>query len=337
MGRYILRRLLTAIPTLLVISFVIFAILDLAPNDPTGQLPMTIPPEVRAQIRESLGLGEPFHIRYILWLRQFLVNEPLNIIEATTGIQIGDSENRLRVRSWATRSPVVDLIVERLPQTLWVIGSAYLLSILIAIPIGVISAYKQYSIFDQLGTFISMIGFSVPTFFTGLLMIIVFSVKLNWFPSIYDTTHKVTDLESLWVQIKQMLMPVIVLAFFQAAQLSRYTRSSMLDNLNLDYVRTARAKGLRERAVLMVHVLRNSLSPVVTLIALGIPGIFAGAIITEQIFRVNGLGQLLIIAIQGADIPLVQTLTFVLAVLIVLFNIIADVAYGSLDPRIRYD
>jgi peptide/nickel transport system permease protein len=337
MGRYILRRLLTAIPTLLVISFVIFAILDLAPNDPTGQLPMTIPPEVRAQIRESLGLGEPFHIRYILWLRQFLVNEPLNIIEATTGIQIGDSENRLRVRSWATRSPVVDLIVERLPQTLWVIGSAYLLSILIAIPIGVISAYKQYSIFDQLGTFISMIGFSVPTFFTGLLMIIVFSVKLNWFPSIYDTTHKVTDLESLWVQIKQMLMPVIVLAFFQAAQLSRYTRSSMLDNLNLDYVRTARAKGLRERAVLMVHVLRNSLIPVVTLIALGIPGIFAGAIITEQIFRVNGLGQLLIIAIQGADIPLVQTLTFVLAVLIVLFNIIADVAYGSLDPRIRYD
>jgi peptide/nickel transport system permease protein len=337
MGRYILRRLLTAIPTLLVISFVIFAILDLAPNDPTGQLPMTIPPEVRAQIRESLGLDEPFHIRYVLWLRQFLVNEPLNIIEASTGIQIGDSENRLRVRSWATRSPVVDLITERLPQTLWVIGSAYLLSILIAIPIGVISAYKQYSIFDQLGTFISMIGFSVPTFFTGLLMIIIFSVKLNWFPSIYDTTHKVTDLDSLWVQIKQMIMPVLVLAFFQAAQLSRYTRSSMLDNLNLDYVRTARAKGLRERAVLMVHVLRNSLIPVVTLIALGIPGIFAGAIITEQIFRVNGLGQLLIIAIQGADIPLVQTLTFVLAVLIVLFNIIADVAYGSLDPRIRYD
>ena len=337
MGRYVIRRLLVAIPTLLVISFVIFAILDLAPNDPTGQLPMTIPPEVRAQIRDSLGLDEPFHVRYVLWLRQFLVNEPLNIIEATTGIQIGDSENRLRVRSWATRSPVVDLIIERLPQTLWVIGSAYVLSILIAIPIGVISAYKQYSIFDQLGTFISMVGFSVPTFFTGLLMIIIFSVKLNWFPSIYDTTHKVTDLESLWVQVRQMIMPVLVLAFFQAAQLSRYTRSSMLDNLNLDYVRTARAKGLRERVVLMVHVLRNSLIPVVTLIALGIPGIFAGAIITEQIFRVNGLGQLLIIAIQGADIPLVQTLTFVLAVLIVLFNIVADVAYGSLDPRIRYD
>ena len=337
MGRYIVRRLLTAIPTLLVISFVIFAILDLAPNDPTGNLPMTIPPEVRAQIRESLGLGQPLHIRYVKWLRQFFINEPLNIIEQLTGVEIGDSANRLRVRSWATRSPVIDLIIERLPQTLWVVGLSYLFSILIAIPIGVISAYKQYSIFDQVGTFVAMIGFSVPTFFTGLLCIIIFSVYLGWFPSIYDTTLKVTDFDSFISQIKQLIMPVIVLAFFQAAQLSRYTRSSMLDNLNRDYVRTARSKGLGERVVLMRHVLRNSLIPVVTLIALGIPAIFGGAIITEQIFRVNGLGQLLIIAIQGADIPLVQTLTFIFAVLIVLGNIVADVLYGILDPRIRYD
>jgi len=337
MGKYVIRRLLLAIPTLLVISFVIFAILDLAPNDPTGNLPMTIPPEVRQQIRESLGFGQPFHIRYVKWLRQFFVNEPLNVIESVTGRTLGDSENRLRIRSWATRSPVIDLIIERTPQTLWVVGLSYVVSIFIAIPIGVISAYKQYSIFDQVGTFVSMIGFSVPTFFTGLLFIIFFSVKLKWFPSIYDTTLKVTDLESLWLQIKQIIMPVTVLAFYSAAQLSRYTRSSMLDNLNLDYVRTARAKGLRERAVLIIHVLRNSLIPVVTLIALGIPAIFGGAVITEQIFRVNGLGQLLITAIQGADIPLVQTLTFVLAVLIVLFNIVADVAYAMLDPRIRYD
>jgi peptide/nickel transport system permease protein len=337
MGRYIVRRLLTAIPTLLVISFVVFAILDLAPNDPTGNLPLTIPPEVRAQIRESLGLGQPFHIRYVKWLRQFFINEPLNLIEEVFDVEIGDSEDRLRIRSWATRSPVIDLIIERLPQTLWVVGLAYLVAIAIAIPVGVISAYKQYSIFDQAGTFIAMIGFSVPTFFTGLMVIIIFSVHLNWFPSIYDTTHKVTDFESFIVQIRQLIMPVGVLAFFQAAQLSRYTRSSMLDNLSNDYVRTARAKGLSERAVLMIHVLRNSLIPVVTLIALGIPAIFAGAVITEQIFRVNGLGQLLILAIQGADIPLVQTLTFVFAVLIVLFNIVADVMYGVLDPRIRYD
>jgi peptide/nickel transport system permease protein len=337
MARYIVRRLLTAIPTLLVISFVIFSLLDLAPNDPTGNLPMTIPQEVREQIRETLGFNDPFLVKYGKWMRQFFINEPLNIVEDLFQTEIGDSESRLRIRSWATRSPVVDLIVERTPQTLWVVGLAYVTSIFIAIPIGVISAYKQYSLFDQVGTFIAMIGFSVPTFFTGLVAIIIFSVQLKWFPSVYNTTHKVVDLPSFIIQVKQMIMPVTVLAFFQAAQLSRFTRSSMLDNLNLDYVRTARSKGLKERVVVLVHVLRNSLIPVVTLIALGIPGIFGGAIITEQIFRVNGLGALLIIAIQGADIPLVQTLTFIFAVLIVGFNILADIAYGVLDPRIRYN
>lgn len=326
-----------AIPTLLVISFLIFAILDLAPNDPTGNLPLTIPPEVREKIRISLGLGEPFPIRYLKWLQQFFINEPLNLIEQWFGITVGDSENRLRVQSWATRSPVVDLIVERMPQTLWVVGMSYVIGILIAVPIGVISAYKQYSVFDQIGTFISMIGFSVPTFFTGLVMIVIFSSTLGWLPSIYDTTHKVTDLASFWVQIKQIIMPVMVLALFNASQLSRFMRASMLDNLSQDYVRTARAKGLKERVVVLVHVLRNSLIPVVTVIALGIPQIFGGAIITEQIFRVNGLGQLLIIGIQGADIPLVQTLTFIFAVLIVLFNLVADIVYGMLDPRIRYE
>ena len=240
-------------------------------------------------------------------------------------------------RSWATRSPVIDLIIERTPQTLWVVGLSYFIAIIIAIPIGVISAIKQYSIFDQVGTFVSMVGFSVPTFFTGLVVIVIFSVNLGWFPSVYNTTHKVTDWESFIIQVKQMIMPVTVLAFYSAAQLSRFTRSSMLDNLNMDYVRTARSKGLRERAVVIGHVLRNSLIPVVTLIALGIPAIFAGAIITEQIFRVNGLGALLIIAIQGADIPLVQSLTFIFAVLIVAFNILVDIMYGFLDPRIRYD
>ena len=336
MTHYIVRRLLFAIPTLIAISFILFALLDLAPNDPTGQLPLTIPAEAREQIRESLGLGQPFHIRYARWMEQFFVNEPLNLVEQAFGVEIGNSEERLRVRSWATRSPVVDLIIERLPQTLWVVGLSYLIGILIAVPIGIVSAYRQYSWFDQLGTFVSMIGFSVPTFFTGLLAIIVFSVTLQWLPSIYDTTHRVTDLSSFWVQIKQMAMPVMVLALFNAAQISRFMRAAVLDNLTQDYVRTARAKGLRERVVLFIHVLRNSLIPVVTLIALGIPTVFGGAIITEKIFRVNGIGELLITAIQGADIPLVQTLSFLFAVLIVLFNLIADVLYGILDPRIRY-
>jgi peptide/nickel transport system permease protein len=333
---YTLRRLIFAVPTLLVISFLVFALLDLAPNDPTGSLPLTIPPEVRDQIRLSLGLDQPFHVRYLKWLQQFFVNEPLNLLERWTGWTLGDGD-RPRVISWVTRSPVVDLIAERLPQTLWVVGMSYVVGILIALPIGIVSAYRQYSWFDQAGTFLSMVGFSVPTFFTGLVFIVVFSVELGWLPSIYDTRHRVTDWASFWVQVRQMIMPVMVLALFNAAQISRFMRASMLDNLGQDYVRTARAKGLRERAVVLIHALRNSLIPVVTVIALGIPTIFGGAIITEQIFRVNGIGQLLIIGIQGADIPLVQTLTFVFAVLIVLFNLVADILYGMLDPRIRYD
>ena len=336
MFQYTVRRILISIPTLIVISFVIFLILDMAPNDPTGNLPLTIPPEVRADIRKSLGLDDPIVVRYAKWAQQFFISEPLNFIESSTGLSIGNSENRTRIISWQTRGPVADAIAERMPQTLWVLGLAYIFGILIAIPVGVISAYKQYSIFDQVGTFIALIGFSVPTFFTGLLAIIIFSVKLKWFPSIYDTTLVVKDWPSFVQQVKQMIMPVTVLAFFNASQLSRFLRSSMLDNLSQDYARTARSKGLQERIVVLGHVLRNSMIPLVTIIALGIPAIFGGAIITEQIFRINGLGALLIQGIYNADIPMVQTLTFIFAILIVVFNLIADLAYGFLDPRIRY-
>ncbi|MBL8160502.1 MAG: ABC transporter permease [Anaerolineae bacterium] len=336
MGQYLLRRVLIAIPTLLVISFVIFAILDLSPSDPVGNLPLTIPAEVREKIRETLGANDPFLVKYVKWLNQFLISEPLNVIEKITGTKFPGSEERLRYLSWQTRSPIIDLILERLPQTLWVVGTAYMFAIIIAIPIGVISAYKPYSIFDQVGTFLAMIGFSVPTFFTGLIFIIIFSVNLKWFPSIYDTTHRVTDIESFWVQMRQIFMPVAVLTLFFTAQLSRFTRSAMLDNLNQDYIRTARSKGLSERRVVIRHALRNSLIPVVTLVALGIPQIFQGALITEQIFRVNGLGQLLITAVQGGDLPMVQALTFIFAVLIVVFNVIADILYALVDPRIAY-
>jgi len=203
--------------------------------------------------------------------------------------------------------------------------------------VGVISAYKQYSIFDQAGTFVTMVGFSVPPFFSGVLVIVIFAVNLGWFPSIYDTTHVVDDWDSFVFQMRQMFLPVMVLALQITAQLTRFTRASMLDNLNQDYVRTARAKGMGETVVVLAHVLRNSLIPVVTVMALAVPQIFGGAIITEQVFKVNGLGALLIGGIEAGDLPLVQTLTFIFAVLIVLFNLIADILYGILDPRIRYD
>lgn len=336
MSNYLARRVLTLIPTILAISFILFAIVDLSPSDPTGNLPLTIPPEVRQKIREALGADDPFAVKYVKWLQQFFIAEPLNFIETTLGITLPGSEERTRVISWATRGPVIDIIAERLPQTLWVVGSSYFLGVLIAVPVGVYSAYRQYSIFDQVGTFAMIVGFSVPTFFTGLMFIVIFSVNLKWFPSVYDTTLVVTDIESLQQQLRQMFMPVTVLTLFFTAQLSRYTRASTLDNLQQDYIRTARSKGLTERTVITRHAVRNSLIPVVTLIALGIPGVFAGAIITEQIFRINGIGQYLIISIQGGDLPTTQTVTFVFAVLTVAFNLIADLLYGFLDPRVTY-
>lgn len=271
----------------------------------------------------------------MLWLKQFFWVEPLYWTDQILGTYFSDGMQR--VISFQSRSPVFDVIAQRVPQTLTVIGMSYIVGVMIAIPIGIISAYKQYSWFDQVGTFVSMVGFSMPTFFTGVVFIIIFAVKLQWFPSIYDTTHDVTDWDSFWVQVRQMIMPVTVLALYNAAQISRFMRASMLDNLGQDYVRTARAKGLGERKVVLKHVLRNSLIPVVTVIALGLPTVFGGAIITEQVFKVNGLGQLLITAIHANDIPMVLTLTFIFAILIVIFTLIADILYGVLDPRIRYD
>jgi len=323
------------VPTILFIALIIFLLLELSPSDPLANQPLTIPPEVREQMRIALGLGEPWYIRFFKWLYLFVVVEPLHVLAQMTGWDVAPEGPR--IVSWMTRSPVSDLIVQRLPQTLWVVGLAYLFGILIAVPIGIYSAYRQYSWFDQLGSFVSMIGFSLPTFFTGPALMLIFGVWLGWFPIIYDTTHVVNDWPSFVEQLRQMAMPVTVLTLFNAAQISRYMRASMLDNLNQDYVRTARAKGLTERVVVLLHVLRNSLIPVVTVIALGVPTIFTGAIITETIFRVNGLGQLFILHIEGSDLPMVLTISVVFAALIVLFNLIADILYALLDPRIRYD
>jgi len=335
MFTYTLRRLLLAIPTILFIALVIFLLLELSPSDPLADMPLSIPPEVRQQMRLALGLGEPWYIRFFKWLYLFAVVEPSHVLANMTGLNL--AIDGPRILSWQTRSPVADIIVQRLPQTLWVVGLSYLFGILLAVPVGVYSAYRQYSWFDQTGSFVTMVGFSLPTFFTGPLLILIFAIWLGWFPMIYDTTLVVNSWETFLRQLRQMAMPVMVLTFYNAAQITRFMRASMLDNLNQDYVRTARAKGMTERVVVNLHVLRNSLIPVVTVIALGIPSIFTGAIITETIFRVNGLGQLFILAIQGSDVPMVLTISVVFAILIVLFNLVADIIYALLDPRIRYD
>ena len=318
MGRYILRRLLIAIPTVAVISFVVFAILALAPTDPLASFGADprVPPEVRAAIRTSLGLDDPWPIRYVKWV---------------TSLATGNFGF-----SFMSHSPVIDLLKQRLPNTLAVVGVAYLIGVLLAVPIGMISAVKRYSLFDHVATTFAFVGFSVPTFFTGILLIIVFSINLRWFPFIYDSTLDIHDLGSFLDQVKQSIMPITVLALFDTATIARYTRSEMLEHLPLDYVRTARSKGLKEQVVVLRHVLRNSLIPVVTLVALGVPAVFGGAIVTEQIFRVPGIGELLVRSIGDGDTPVVAAILLIFAVLVVLFNLLADVLYAVLDPRIKY-
>ena len=339
MLRYIIRRSLVAVPTLIVISFILFFIMDQAPGDPAGNLPLTLPAEVRERIREAQGFNDPFILQWLKWCRSMFLYEPLHLFQSITGIEFVQIADTDRIISWSSRSAALDTVYQRLPQTLWVLGLGTLFGSILAIPIGIISAYKQYSVFDNVGTFATMLGFSLPVYFTGLLAIVIFSVRLQWFPSFYDSTHDVmfTSLSSIWIQIRQMIMPVTILTFFQASALARFTRASTLDNLNQEYVRTARSKGLTESKVINVHVMRNSLIPVVTLLALTIPGILGGAILTETVFRINGIGQLLIISIGNGDVPMVQTITFFSAFLVVIFNLFADVLYGLLDPRIRYD
>lgn len=313
MTAYATRRILIAIPTLLVISVVVYSVLAFAPGDPLSNLASStdIPAEVRENIRKQFGLDQPVYIRYAKWLSAYL--------QGDWGY------------SYASRIPAWQLIKLRIPTTLWVIGLAYLSAVIIAIPLGVITATRQYSWLDNIFTTLSFIGFSLPTFFTGVLMIIIFSVTLRWLPMVYD--QQVTD-PIQW--IRQAIMPIAVLALFQAATLARYVRASMLDNLNQDYTRTARAKGLAEPMVVTRHVLRNALVPVVTLIALQLPAVFTGTVVTEQIFRVPGMGSLLISSIQNNDTPVIMAIVMVFAVLVVVFTLIADLLYGVLDPRVRY-
>jgi peptide/nickel transport system permease protein len=271
---------------------------------------------VRENIRKSLGLDQPLPVRYVKWLLAFLQ---------------GDMGY-----SFTSRSPVFTLIWQRLPTTLWIVGIAYIFGVLIAFPLGVISAVKRYSWLDKIISTFSLLGFSLPTFVTGLLLIIIFSVQLNWLPSFYNSTLEISDFNSLIEQVKQSIMPVTVLSLYQGAMLMRFVRSSVTEEIHQEYVKTALAKGLTNFSVLTKHIVRNALIPVVTLIALDIPSIFTGALVTEQVFRVPGIGALLIDSISRSDTPVVMAITFIYGILIVIFNLIADLTYSWLDPRVRY-
>lgn len=318
MSRYLLRRLLIAVPVLFGISIVLFSILALAPGDPFGEMALNpnIPPEVRFNLRKQFGLDDPLVVRYVRWLAAMLH---------------GDWGY-----SFVSRLPVQQLILQRLPTTLFVLGSAYMLALLIALPVGILSAMKPYSVFDQVATTFAFVGYSLPTFFTGLLFILVFSIYLGWLPFIYSSTIEARGFAWVIEHLRQGAMPITVLGLFEAASLTRFVRSSMLEVIHQDYITTARAKGLTEYLTVLKHALRNALIPVVTVVALQIPTIFTGAVITEQIFRVPGIGSLLIAAIESTDTPVVMAITFVYAALVILFNLFADLIYGLLDPRITY-
>jgi peptide/nickel transport system permease protein len=317
-GRYLLRRLLIAVPSLLGISVVLFAVLALAPGDPFGELASNpnVPPEVAAALRAKFGLDDPITLRYLHWLSAMLHGD--------WGF------------SFVSRMDVDTLILQRLPATLFIIGSSQVLALLIALPVGVYSAVRPYSIFDHIANLLAFIGFSLPTFFTGLLFILLFSIDLDWLPFVYRTDIGGSGWHWYWEQLKQSAMPVAVLGLLQAASWTRYVRSSVLEVSRLDYVTTARAKGVPERMVVIKHIVRNALIPVVTLVALQMPGLFGGAIVTEQIFRIPGIGSLLISSILANDTPVIMAVTFVFACLVILFNLLADVLYGWLDPRIAY-
>lgn len=318
MSRYLLRRLAVAVPSILGISIVLFAVLALAPGDPFEELANNpnVPPAVALALRAKFGLDDPIWLRYVHWL--------VAMLHGDWGF------------SFASRMDVSTLILQRLPTTLLVIGSSQIVALLIALPVGVLAATRPYSIFDQIASTFAFIGFSLPTFFTGLLLILLFSITLDWLPFVYRADLGVTGWRWYWAEFRQALMPVMVLGLLQGATWMRYVRSAVLDVSRLDYVTTARAKGLAEGIVVTKHVVRNALAPVVTLVALQIPAVFGGAIVTEQIFRVPGIGSLLISAMLANDTPVVMAVTFVFACLVILFNLIADLLYGWLDPRIAY-
>ncbi len=298
------------IPSLLGISIVLFSLLAMAPGDPFEELATNpaIPPEVRANLRAKFGLDDPVWMRYWHWL--------VAMLQGDWGF------------SFVSRMDVSTLILQRLPVTLVVIGASQILAIAVALPVGVLAATRPYSLFDQIANTFAFIGFSLPTFFTGLVLILIFSIQLDWLPFVYRADISATGWAFYWEHIKQSIMPVTVLGLFQG--------SSVLDVIRLDYVTTARSKGIGERKVITKHVVRNALIPVVTLVALQMPIVFGGAVVTEQIFRVPGIGSLLISAMLANDTPVVMGVTFVSACLVVLFNLIADILYGWLDPRIAF-
>lgn len=326
MTRYIVRRLLQLIPILFIISIIVFILLQVTPGDPASVLEdnPNITAEDRARFEERLGLNDPIHVKYWKWAK--------GIVQGNWGISI------------ATKRPVLEEIGSRLPNTLRLMITAQVFTILLAIPIGILSAVKQYSIFDHVTTTFAFMGQSIPIFWFGLLLIMIFSLTLKaadggpFLPGggMYDLRQYDDATAPFLNRARHMILPVVMLTMFGMGRYTRYTRGSMLEVLRMDYLQTARAKGLNEYKVVLVHALKNAAIPVVTILALDLPGMFGGALFTETIFSWPGMGRLFIRSAERSDYDLLMGIILINGFLILFFNLFADIIYAILDPRVRY-
>lgn len=313
MKEKIIKRLLNMIPMLFFITIISFILMHLAPGDP---LQAYISPDMNVEdierIRESLGLNDPIIVQYFKWL--------LNTIQGNLGYSMVNSK------------PVLDLILERLGPTILLSGSALIISIIISIPVGLISGYKKNSIIDKVLNVVSYIGISIPSFWFAMMLIYVFSIKLNIFPSVGMRTIGVDTTLDL---INHLILPVTVLSFYNLSVYIRYIRSSTIEQLKQDYVTTQYAYGASTKDILFKHVLKNTLLPVITIFGMSLPSIFTGAFITETIFGWPGMGQLGVNAIFGYDYPVVMGITLFSSEMLIIGNLIADILYAMVDPRIK--
>ncbi len=316
MSRYVLRRLLQAVPLLVLISIVSFALLKAAPGGPLAAYEANplVTPEDMVRLRSAFGLDQPLPVQYVTWLGKFL---------------LGDWGY-----SYAYHQQVLRLIGERLPNTVYLMGTVYVFTLLLAIPIGIFVAVRQYSWFDHLVTGATFAFLSTPTFWLGLLLIIFVGLQLRWLPlGGIENPGASFDLVD---RVRHLILPVLTLSLVGIGRYTRYLRASMLETINNEFIRTAWAKGLNERRVVLGHAFKNAASPLVTIAALDLPELFVGALVTEQIFGWPGMGRLFWDAATRFDYPILMGILAVSSGLIVFANLIADVLYGYLDPRIRY-
>lgn len=322
MGRFIIRRLLQTVPLIIGITIITFSLANLVPGSPVTGLefnPRTSPEDVE-RIRNSLGLNDPVYVRYFSWVS--------NVAQGDFGV------------SMRTFRPVRETIIEKLPNTLLLTGTALLLALVFSIPVGVYSAVRRNTWFDNTSTAGAVAGFSMPTFWLGILAILLFSVKFGEWGLPNLPAGGSSDLRAgggFWDRLEHLILPATTLAVVQTAAWTRYIRSQMLEVLNQDYMRTAHAKGLTEKIVIFRHGLRNAVLPLVTLLGIAIPDLFGGSLIIEQIFAWPGIGQLGFNAALNKDYTLVMGIVLFVSVLVILGNLVADIVYGILDPRIRYD